>query len=409
MIIHPPALTRVFSELVEEVRTQVTQPPVEGRVDTRFYTDPAWFDKERAALFDGQQPLIVGHTSMLKQAGDHFTHDHTGQPLLVVRGKDDEIRAFLNVCRHRGVRLSNAEGVANAPSFVCPYHNWIYGLDGRLTKVPLQQECFPSLDLSCHGLKQLPLAICEGLILVSPDPDGSIDIERQLGGVPRDFAAFGMADHVFFRESVTERKTNWKLVIEAFLDGYHVVRLHRKSVGPMFLDGVAKSERQGHNIFSVVARQAFSEALDLPEQDWDLRTHVSCAFYIFPNTTIIIHPDYISYLSVFPQGVDSTRMVHGCLIAEEPRDEKAAAHWERAYDIIENGVFQAEDLFVCEQAQIGMTSGANRELLFGSMETSILDFHDILAQKLGTYQAPGVEAAGAEQQASLKLAGHCGE
>src|SRR5690606_34045145 len=92
MTCHPPALTRVFSELMEEVRTQTIPPPVESRVDTRFYSDPAWFEKERKALFDGQQPLLVGHTSMLKRAGDHFTHDHTGQPLLVVRDRDGEIR-----------------------------------------------------------------------------------------------------------------------------------------------------------------------------------------------------------------------------------------------------------------------------------------------------------------------------
>lgn len=387
MDLMPPAQTEVFSELLDDIRLNRKPETRTGTIESSFYTDEQWFQQEFQALFSGAA-LIVGHLSMLKKAGDHFVHDHSGKPILVVRAKDEQVRAFLNVCRHRGVRLSNAEGISNTPSFVCPYHNWIYALDGSLSKVPLQEECFPDLDKSCHGLKELPLAICEGLLFVAGAPGTSIDLDQQLGAIQEDFKAFGLGEHVFFRESVTSKKTNWKLIIEAFLDGYHVVRLHRKTVGPMFLDGVAKSHRSGDNIISLVARQEFTQALELERKDWDLRRHASCAFFIFPNTTIIVHPDYISYLTLFPTAADETICVHGCLIAEEPKDEKAAAHWERAYSIIEEGVFQAEDLFVCEQAQIGMNSGANDKLMFGTYETSILDFHDIIAERIGAYKPP---------------------
>lgn len=376
----PPAQKQVFSALIEEHRAGTRPPLRSGEIAPDFYTDPDQFAREQH-LFN-RQALVVGHSSLLKKAGDYFVHDHGGQPILVVRGEDEQIRAFLNVCRHRGVRLTDVEGVGNRPSFVCPYHNWVYALDGSLVRVPLQSECFPELDKSCHGLKALPLAVCEGLIFVAGEPDAPLDLDQQLGPLAEDFKAFGLGEHVFFRQSVTRKRANWKLIIEAFLDGYHVVRLHRKTVGPLFLDGVAKSQRMGDNIISVVARQEFPQALDLPESQWNLRHHASCAFFLFPNTTIIIHPDYISYLSLFPQSPDETVAVHGCLIAEEPRDDKAAAHWDRAYSIIEDGVFQAEDLFVSEQAQRGMRSGANDKLLFGNLESAILDFHDILAEKL---------------------------
>ena len=81
-------------------------------------------------------------------------------------------------------------------------------------------------------------------------------------------------------------------------------------------------------------------------------------------------------------------MVHGCFIEEAPKDEKAAAHWERAFDIIENGVFKPEDFFVCEQAQVGMASGANNHLTMGAHETGVKAFHNLLAEKMGTYQPP---------------------
>ncbi|MEH6551635.1 MAG: aromatic ring-hydroxylating dioxygenase subunit alpha [Pseudomonadales bacterium] len=382
---NPPVLTNLFARLLEQVRTNDKPTPVSASVDTRFYTDQSWFEKELASVIQSQ-PLIVGHTSMLKKSGDQFVHDHTGKPIIVVRGKDDTIRAFLNVCRHRGVRLANGEGVFNRPSFVCPYHNWVYDLEGNLSNVPLQEECFPDLDVTCHSLKELSLEICEGLIFVSLDPERALDIDAHMGGIQKELAAFNSADHVFFRESVTVKKTNWKLIIEAFLDGYHVARLHRKTVGPMFMDSVSMCQRVDNHALSVVARKEFEQALQLEPEQWDLRHHASCAFYIFPNTEIIIHPDYISYLSLFPTAVDETIVVHGCLINEEPKDEKARAHWERAFDIIENGVFQAEDLFVCEQAQLGMSSGANKELLFGTYEMPIMDFHQILADTMGAYK-----------------------
>ena len=101
-----PGFTDIFAMLQQEVREQRVPEPFLGYSDTRFYTNPEWYEKEKAALFR-DNPMLVGHTSMLKQTGDVFTHDHLGQPIMVVCGKDNTVRAFLNVCRHRGVRLVN--------------------------------------------------------------------------------------------------------------------------------------------------------------------------------------------------------------------------------------------------------------------------------------------------------------
>ncbi len=250
----------------------------------------------------------------------------------------------------------------------------------------MQEECFHDFDKQCYGLKSLPIAIGEGLIFVCPDPQGSIDIEQHLGAVSADFAAFKMADHVFFRQTETTVKANWKLLVEAFQDGYHVTRLHRRTVGPGFLDCVARTERCGDHLLSVVARKEIDSALTQPPEHWDIRRQAACAMYLFPNVEMIIHPDYISYLAFFPTKVDETVVIHGCFIEEEPKNEKAAAHWERAFDIVENGVFGPEDYFVCEQAQIGMKSGANTELLMGTHEATVKSFHDILTEKLGVFR-----------------------
>lgn len=379
-----PGFRDIFGRLLEEVRAGYAAPPFLGYSDTRFYTDQAWFEKERTSLF-GDKPILVGHLSMVPNPGDVFTHDHLGTPIMVVRGKDGAVRAFLNVCRHRGVRLVNTEETSNKTSFVCPYHNWVYDLQGDLTHIPLKQESFPTVDPACHNLRKLPLGVCQGLIFVCPDPDGALDMDQHLGMLEADFAAFNMADHVFYRQSTRRLKTNWKLLVEAFQDSYHVKRLHRNTVAPGFLDAVARSERSGNHILAVVARNEFDQALELPREQWDLRRHVSCAMYLFPNIEIVVHPDYISYLAFFPTAVDETVVVHACFIEEEPKDEKAAAHWERAFDIIENGVFGPEDYFVCEQAQIGMSSGANTHLTIGAHESGVAEFHKILVDHMGAF------------------------
>ena len=350
-----------------------------------FYLDEEWLARERAELF-ATQPIIVGHEKMLVRAGDHFTHDHLDKPLLVVRGRDDKIRVLYNVCRHRGVRLAHNAEVARKASFVCPYHHWTYDLDGSLKNVPLR-ETFEGVDLSCRGLKEVPCEVRQGFIWVQLGGAKPLDLDAHLGDINSDLEAFETGAQHVFRQTTTVKEANWKLIVEAFQDGYHVVRLHQKSVGPLFMDARASMDRVGDNLRAVVARAFFPEILDAPPEQWDDRNHVSFAHFIFPNTIIIIHPDYISHLGLFPKDVDETIVVHTCLIPKKPETEKELEHWERAFDIIENEVFQAEDFFVCENAQIGMASGANETLLLGAQEYGIALFHDILRDRMGAFEA----------------------
>lgn len=343
-------------------------------LDVSLYTDEARLEAERQALF-ANNPIIVGHISMLEKAGDHFTFDHLGKPLLIVRDQAGEVRVFLNVCRHRGTRLSNSEGVSRKPNFVCQYHNWVYGLDGALTHVPLE-ESFEGIDLSCRSLSQLPCEVEGGFIYVSLDPNAKLNVRGMLGSIAEDFDDFKMSEQVFFDRTVRTKKCNWKLVLEAFEDGYHVIRLHRNTVGPMFLDSVSTIEQVGDNMRSIVARSTFEEMTKKPQSEWRYREDMTFAYFLFPNTIIIIHPDYISHLGVYPTAPDECVCVHTCLIDRKPASDKEQAHFERAFEIIDEGVFNSEDFHVCEQAQIGMASGANETLPLSTHEVGIKLLHD---------------------------------
>lgn len=372
----------LMAGLVEEVTSGIKPTSGDVReISTDLYISTEHAENEKQVLFRNT-PIIVGHGSQLAKSGDHFTHDHLGVPILVVRGADGVVRAFLNACRHRGVRLANNEQVERKPNFVCPYHHWVYGLDGTLKSVPLEQEAMPGLDKSCRGLRALPAQEKHGLIWVNPTEGGELNLDEFLGNFAQDLDLFNVVGKSYFAESVKLKKTNWKLIVEAFLDGYHVQRLHNKTVGMLFMDCVAATQRGGRHIRSAVARNEFSEALKIPREKWDLRYHTTFSYFIYPNTTLIFHPDYMSVLSVFPSGPEETIVTHTCVVDKAPVTEKEKAHWERAFSIIENGVFEAEDFFVCEQAQIGMSMGIEDTFLVGAYEQGLQMFHDILQAEL---------------------------
>lgn len=347
-----------------------------------IYWRPERYGLEIERVFR-RAPLVLGHASMLPHPADTMTLDVVGQPLLLARGRDGEIRGFLNVCRHRGVRLCNHTEAERRSQFTCPYHNWTYDLDGRLKHIPLE-DGFPGLDKAKFGLTPVPLGIREGMIFGVVDPDARMDLDSFLAGIEQDLAVFGFADQHCYARSLTKRKTNWKLITDAFLESYHVTRLHRNTVGPFFLDNMAVLDRVGAHIRAIVARQEFTAIADLPESQWDARQHSSFAYLIFPNTSLVLHPDYTSVLTMYPTAPDETLFSHIMLTPQPPRNEKEEAHYRRSFALIEDGVFQAEDLHIAEQAQIGMASGANKTMIYGRYESGIRVFHTALDEWLGT-------------------------
>lgn len=372
---------QLFARLVDKISGKRSEPlPVAAELPTDIYLDKALLKRERAEVFD-KTPIIVGHASMLDKPGSHFTHDLLGKPLLIVKGKDGEIRAFLNVCRHRGMRLVVEEGINKTPVFVCPYHHWTYQLDGKLRNAPLK-DGFDGADLSCRNLKTVQCEVRHGFIWVQIDDETPMDLDSFLGTIGDDLESFGVPEQFTHKYESSEKKANWKLIVEAFQDGYHVVRLHNKTVGPFFVDAQSSVERVGMHLRAAVARKEFMDAIDLPPAEWDDRNHASFAHFIFPNTIMVYHPDYISQLGLFPQDTDKTIVTHTFLTPKKPETYQERDHLDRSYDLIENGVFQSEDYFVCENAQRGMASGANETLLLSGYEEGIVLFHEIMDDAL---------------------------
>ncbi len=381
---HPPHIA-LLERILGYIETKsLEMEDRESAIPVTRYTDEAFQRREIETLFR-RHPIAIAHPGQIPEPGDCLAQDLLGVPLLILRDGAGGVRAFLNVCRHRGNRLVDADADGKAcrqKSLVCRYHNWTYALDGTLKHVPLQEEAFPNLDRAARGLVAVPAEVRHGLVWVVPDPRGTIDLDAHLAGIGADLDVFGMSEQAFYRQRATRVRTNWKLIIDGFLEGYHIRRLHSGTVAPFFTDGLAAGDRVGRHLRFAVARKEITEIMGRPESAWDDRRHVSFAYYLFPNTIMVFHPDYTSHLGMFPGGTDETVFVHTMIVPQAPRSREEDAHWERSFELIEGGVFQKEDLRTAENIQAGLRSGANDALTLGRVEYPIRWFHAILDEAM---------------------------
>ena len=376
---NPPIYQELLQKLISvydegpDPSLGVFEMPVEA------YTDEARFQAERRLL--RTLPMAVAHRSQLQAAGSCLVHDALGVPIVITRNRDGELRAMLNVCRHRGTRLVEDAGFCKIrKGFHCRYHGWAYDLDGKLTEVP-REELFPSLDKSTLNLRSLPVTERFGFIWVVATPARDYDFDAFLDPLEPDLGHLGLESHVVFRRATTTARTNWKIVMEAFLDGYHVRHLHKKTVGPYFKEHRSYSNLAGPHVRAIVGRGGFREAVASGPVD-DIRDIATPTYVIFPNTIFVAQPGFVSRATAYPSALGEIHWEHDLIIPEEPKTEKARAHWELNYELIQNGVFEGEDLWVCQQIQQGLSSGANAHMTCGIEEAPIRWWHDELDRRI---------------------------
>lgn len=350
------------------------------RVPASNYTDPDHFTREQALIF-GRLPQMLCPSALLSAPGAAMPHDATGRPLLITRDTTGTAHVFLNVCRHRGTRLVEGSDVVKAKRLVCPYHAWTYSLTGELLALP-RPDSFPGLCKSDMALLELPSMEAGGVIWFAPQvaPDWT-----HCRAVADDLAALGLDDHVLFRQRRHDVRANWKLIMDAFLESYHVTRLHAQTIGRFFKDGVTAGDLIGPHQRSAVGRAEEMDGIDLTDMD-ALRRAITFAYQLLPGALVIPSPDYVNIMVLMPQAHNRTLVDNFMLIPEEPLSDKAREHWERSWRLLDEGVFASEDFRAAELGQEGLDSGAVPYLTLGTLEAGIARYHSSVedALRVGT-------------------------
>lgn len=362
------------AEVLRRLRAAAEDPvrevtPRSAALPVSRYLDPAELDRERAVLFR-RRPVIVAHASELVGDGDFVTEDVAGVPLLVVRD-GEAVRVFVNACRHRGARLRDEARGSCGKLLTCPYHAWSYRLDGSLMKVP-REEVFGAIDRASLGLVPVPSEVRHGFVWARLEGDAPLDVAAFLGPeLDDDLSAFGLAEHRAGERRVHDTGANWKLVMDAFAEGYHLKSLHARSLARFFLDVAILDDLSPH-VRQVGARKSLLEAP--PDDLSGFREHTTVFYDLFPNTVLVFHPLWISAMTLWPLAVDRVRVVHR-MLAREIADDALRAKLEKSFALIDGQVFEAEDLAIAESIQSTLASGANRRVLLGGLEEGMRLFH----------------------------------
>jgi phenylpropionate dioxygenase-like ring-hydroxylating dioxygenase large terminal subunit len=368
------AMLKRLLRYVETRTTALAEAPLRNAV--AIYADPAQAARERQRLFR-EHPLLMGFSSDWASEGAFRTEDHAGVPILIVRGAEGKLRAFLNVCRHRGAKV--AQGCGHARLFACPYHAWTYEISGRLRGIPDARN-FPGAREERPSLAALPLAEKYGLVWVIPSPaaDGAaeFDIDPWLSGLGPELETYGFAKWSFFDRRLVPERMNWKLLVDTFHELYHVGFLHRNSLGDIFHGNIADFEAFGSNHRLVVPRKKLEHLKHEPEHSWDLMWNTAIVYALFPNTILLVQGDHVELARIFPDEdrVDRALMDLALYVPKAPTSDEERTHWDRNMQLVLD-VVTGEDFPQGRAIQQGVASGAQSHVIYGRNEPGMIHYH----------------------------------
>jgi choline monooxygenase len=277
----------------------------------RLYRDPDVLEAEREFVLERSWQL-AGHISKVAEPGSYVTTAAGTQPVLVVRGKDGELRAFRNTCRHRGSKVLSGSGQCGK-AIRCRYHGWTYRHDGSLIGMP-EVRSFGDIDKSALGL--LPAKVDEfcGLVFVNLDLD-AVPISEQLGELEEHLAPYRIPSLVPFQEIEGRQHVNWKIVIDNYLEGYHVPIAHPGLMRLLDYKRYEVDVRDSYVWFEAPLRDkpagTHAERLyrrlvrPMPGLEPD-DVRVWRYVFIYPNTAIDLYPDQVMTWQIKPDGVRRT-------------------------------------------------------------------------------------------------------
>jgi glycine betaine catabolism A len=348
-----------------------------------LYISPEGLRLEQEGLF-ARMWVCVGREEDIPSAGDYFMHEIAGDSIVIARGSDGVVRAFYNVCRHRGARLLDAQCGKGLSRVVCPYHAWTYRLDGSLAQVPRMEEGFQREGFS---LTPVRLGTWAGFIFLNLD-DAAEPLEQYLADLP-DLTRFKMEDLRVGRRIEYEVAANWKLICENYSECYHCPGVHPQLF--RISDHIARHERvpesgacfnggpmmmrDGYETMSMSGKRTVPIISGLKPED-----HRFVYYYvIYPNLLLSPHPDYVLTHTAWPVAPGRTRIVCEFLFTQEAlaRPDFDPTDMVEFWDVTNR-----QDWGLCERVQQGARSRGYRPGPYQPSEDCVHTFDRWYAEQM---------------------------
>jgi Rieske 2Fe-2S family protein len=325
----------------------------------KFYVSNEVFALEKKHIF-GAGWMCVGHHSRIPNDGDYFVQNIFGESLIVLRDKAGQVRAFYNVCRHRGTRIcEEAEGRFHG-SIQCSYHAWTYGLDGSLIGAPFMKE-IENFRWEDFPLRAAPVKVWEGFIFLNIDAARSaVAFEEVFAPLEGRLSAWNMDRLKLKHRESYDIQSNWKYIFQNFNECYHCPTIHPRlnkltnytSAGNDLVEGQflgGYMELTGGGSMTITGRLCAAPLGELSDVDQKRGYYYS----MLPNLLLNIHPDYVMVHILFPEGPGRTRLTSEWLFHPDSFD-RDDFHPEDAVDFWHETNLQ--DWHVCELSQLGVSS-----------------------------------------------------
>ena len=357
-------LTRAALKHVRNGTTDLA--PSIMRVPLGYYGDEEQLRREEELLVCTPIPLMP--SARVLNPHDYVVRDVLGRSVLISRGSDGVVRAFLNYCRHRGARP--AEGCGSTRRFSCPYHGWTYDSAGQLVGVPGKRG-FTELDWAVTGLIELPSEERHGLVWVVLTAGAKLDLDNHLGplGEELDGWRLGTYDPFTFREF--ESEVNWKTALEAFAESYHFPYVHGRSlIGQNTIADVAVHQSFGRH-HRICFPFPWISSHDNGDSSWEPIDNMAIIYWVFPNLVVAFSNVGVELIDILPEGSSSlSRVRHEWMARVPPVTDDDRAGYTDLFEQVHAAV-RGEDFGMLPQCGDAIRHGQHEHMIIGRNEIGV--------------------------------------
>jgi len=361
------ALAHLHNKTTDQAPSTMVQP-------VGAYNDPERFRLEVDRIFQ-HLPLGLALSIELPETGSYRALTVMDKPILLVRGQDGVVRAFINACSHRGAQICKP-GSGRVQRLVCPYHAWRFNLKGQLTGL-FGADTFGEVSAETHSLTELHCAERVGVIWVHLTPGDTLDIDRWLGEFAGPLASLHLENwHLYTQRDIPG--PGWKATWDGYLESYHHNTVHANTVGKFTIGNLILHDSYGPHQRLVFGRKSLGELDTVPESEWDTvaEAHMRRIHLCFPNVAISgVLGDHCMVSQVFPGPTPETTITRQTVLsAKVPITEEEKAATASFADVVLRAV-RDEDYVIGFSIQEALRAGGNKAFTFGRNEPGVQHFH----------------------------------